>query len=747
MKNKALVTQYADQFKPYSGSENFLVTDWSKPFSGTLFRLPLRTPEQAETSMLSKRALSTVDAVQLLDALQVEASAMLLFLKNVEAIEIREYLQDETSSRLRFAANIKNIDKPLRQKRAFISDFRSHLPKLQSNPSHSTSADYTLAIECVNSIEKEQKIYAHQPIIYTESWVICNQLGGLSANKIAMDKDNALLRLIPWGGVAACIDCTDSSIGENSSRDGLAYCFLPLPVKTALPVMTNGFFELSSNRRDIWQGGADQTGDGRTRALWNVSLMKDVIAPSYIRLLLQLKTIIGFTETYQKMWPSIRTASPWKDLVESVLSLSQSQLLLQVNGFENSTSANAKSPIWVKCSEAILLPKVYQKYQLDPVDQSQLLNFLKMCSAPVVVCIPTLRDTLEESKTCPIVAFPSLVRQLLRSHNTSLILQKLHCRFLMKYCILDLHSDDVQSFTELNLLKVVPLTNNDVAAIAVYNQREVSAINELISMGFNATDALAALSASKFDVGTACDLITSDQFSKVKTNAKILILAGEEELNVFTSNSSTMIDRDALDPLSIEFLSSASLQRMSNVRNFQASLVVDLIKQLLPPAAINGSNYFDSSKLSGEEKILFDRFINSFWNYSRTKPDVVSAIVLGPPLVPIANDSSCYSLSRVSNLIGSTKGDTVLPQDLLEVMVTIGAHVVNSSLLQNAIAMPSVFWENVHSPSRSGVISAVEYALRSNKNITGNLTDDQKDNLRKYLVISEPIKRISGKQY
>ena len=37
--------------------------------------------------------------------------------------------------------------------------------------------------------------------------------------------------------------------------DGRAYCFLPLPIRTLLPLHINGYFELSSNRRDIWYGG------------------------------------------------------------------------------------------------------------------------------------------------------------------------------------------------------------------------------------------------------------------------------------------------------------------------------------------------------------------------------------------------------------------------------------------------------------------------------------------------------------
>ena len=32
-------------------------------------------------------------------------------------------------------------------------------------------------------------------------------------------------------------------------QPGQAFCFLPLPARTGLPVQINGFFELSSNRR------------------------------------------------------------------------------------------------------------------------------------------------------------------------------------------------------------------------------------------------------------------------------------------------------------------------------------------------------------------------------------------------------------------------------------------------------------------------------------------------------------------
>lgn len=39
---------------------------------------------------------------------------------------------------------------------------------------------------------------------------------------------------------------------ENVPKRGQVFCFLPLPVDSGLPVFVNGYFELSSNRRDIW---------------------------------------------------------------------------------------------------------------------------------------------------------------------------------------------------------------------------------------------------------------------------------------------------------------------------------------------------------------------------------------------------------------------------------------------------------------------------------------------------------------
>ena len=62
-----------------------------------------------------------------------------------------------------------------------------------------------------------------------------------------------------------------SQLAAACGRHSLA--FLPLPVRTGLPCHVNAFFELSTNRRDIWYG-ADLQGAGKLRSDWNAALLQ-----------------------------------------------------------------------------------------------------------------------------------------------------------------------------------------------------------------------------------------------------------------------------------------------------------------------------------------------------------------------------------------------------------------------------------------------------------------------------------------
>lgn len=107
--------------------------------------------------------------------------------------------------------------------------------------------------------------------VLREDWVVCNQLGGGAARSMALDAwRQEKVKMIPWVGVAAHLathlSTTSSgggggggggsgrSLSCSSSSGGRAFCFLPLPADTSLPVHINGYFELSSNRCGVAAG-------------------------------------------------------------------------------------------------------------------------------------------------------------------------------------------------------------------------------------------------------------------------------------------------------------------------------------------------------------------------------------------------------------------------------------------------------------------------------------------------------------
>ena len=763
----SVLDKFRDQFLPYEGHAGL---NFKKPFDGTLFRLPLRTTKQAETSMLSKRALSVDDALELLEHLRIEASAMLLFLKSVENIEIKVWNQNESKPKTLFRCGIHNISPEIRKKRSFVSDLSSESGKDKYN-----IADYSLTIQCEHG----------EHDAYIENWEVCNQLGGKLANIIAADPANKLLRLVPWGGVAACTRTTASHKMDSDSRpvqSGLAYCFLPLPIQTGLPVMVNGFFELSSNRRDVWQAGADMTGDGRTRAEWNISLMKDVIAPSYVRLLLRLRDSIGYTEIFQELWPSNKVPTPWSYVSLSVLQGAATEALLFVEdpdtikkvtvqaskvtsdvvpGFVTGALSllgggvnnNDRAPLvprgWIVCKEAVLIPDNADLNKVD-VDGTQLALFLKQSKQPLVQCNSKLRNILADSKTCTKLATPPFVRKILRECRSSNAVRYIPpvsmCPFLLYYCLSDCAAD--KPSIELDQLSILPLVSDLTGTLRMFTPDQSAAIANIGSMGFSLSASIWALSRSKFNIEQACDLLANDPVSSFSKNDgsvnddSIFIISDEETTNVFQDASQILLDRTKIGAKEIDFLGHSSMQKVCNIRTFKANLVPDLLRFILP------MSFFANVPVSGDslnesqlDKIKI--FLSKFWKFAALHPDVISAVAEGPAVVPTIDMKSFLPLSKMSNLIVECKGDVKLSSMMQNILRLIGVNIVDSLALPDKGSMPSVFWQYVNGPSRSGILSALDSITRNNPTAFQRLSTEQKDHLRLHIASCEPVKHIS----
>jgi sacsin len=187
--------------------------------------------------------------------------------------------------------------------------------------------------------------------VVCEEWLVCNQLGGGAAKQLALEtwKSERVKMNLPWIGVAAQLTSTAASGGSRRGRSlscgsgtaGRAFCFLPLPAETHLPVHINGFFELSSNRcvspdsqelrapcgapsaannlvttrrappphtcllphrRDVWHGD-DMSGAGRRRAVWNEALLNGAIAQAYAALLQEACQLLGPGPDFWRLLP------------------------------------------------------------------------------------------------------------------------------------------------------------------------------------------------------------------------------------------------------------------------------------------------------------------------------------------------------------------------------------------------------------------------------------------------------------
>ncbi|KAJ7350103.1 hypothetical protein OS493_038436 [Desmophyllum pertusum] len=137
--------------------------------------------------------------------------------------------------------------------------------------------------------------------------------------------------MLPRGGVACLLEKKNH---RSVQRRKKAYCFLPLPFETNLPVHINGHFALDHEaRRNLW---IDEAGHGGYRSDWNSALLSDVVASCYLTLLVEVRTflklpiaqganpcteneILQKIEAYETFFPrQPQTDQYWKTLVDSV---------------------------------------------------------------------------------------------------------------------------------------------------------------------------------------------------------------------------------------------------------------------------------------------------------------------------------------------------------------------------------------------------------------------------------------------
>ena len=426
--------RYAPDATPEAPGEQFTPVDaefkedFSDAFCGylgqffelkgsTMFRLPLRNRMQSQ-SLLSQTDAST-KIHELLKSFKSEAKKSLLFLKHVKKISISKI---DENGKLKREYDVTSImDEDDERKRHTISSLTNKLKGVPTRDIPWEGIIFPMILSDSNNINEE--------------WLV-HQCFGVDKKTMndANIPDGRSYGLLPRGGVAALVSSNRSSKSQYQTSH-VAYCFLPLPVYTSLPVHVNGHFALDPARRALWR----DTDSTKPLQKWNNFIKSHVLAPGYASLILEAKNYIPHCEREpeEKMpfFPSEGTAEfglHWYHNLFPNLSDSKDEwniLAIEVYRFLGSTRAPVlpvvvavdknKNPekessrrirSWLPAQEGFFLDRLKTK------TREPLWKLLLQIRLPVLVSSPlTICNGFKEAEIIPSMVNPKSIINALRN--------------------------------------------------------------------------------------------------------------------------------------------------------------------------------------------------------------------------------------------------------------------------------------------------------------------------------------------
>ena len=375
--------QYASHSTLFEGMFGFSFKS-GKEFEGTIFRFPFRKKDVK--SHLSDTVYNADKVISdLYQSFQLEAARVLLFLKHVTAIELYTWniegsCQEHYLSVMISPSCLRDVNL-MRNNADLLCDC-----SLQESSSTVTDL-YTCKVEVTGPAETDDD---DRSTVQVYNWLVSNTIGTSKSRVKHMAQD---LKVAPWVGVAVQVPtefvlatgCTlhwkDFSLSSEkvdidivkayevlqeklkqlsvedidatslpSTQKGYAFCFLPLPEPTGLPVNVHGYFRVADNRRSIKWPAPDVKGND---AKWNEELVHSLLIPSYAILLAARTKLFTFSnhgDSPYSWWPDphcVKYSPTWSSIIPDL-----SHLLLQLPVFWTGADGGK----WVSQDGAIFLP-------------------------------------------------------------------------------------------------------------------------------------------------------------------------------------------------------------------------------------------------------------------------------------------------------------------------------------------------------------------------------------------------------
>ncbi|CAL1387848.1 unnamed protein product [Linum trigynum] len=449
-----ILEQFPDQFSPFL----HFGCDLQHPFPGTLFRFPLRSSNVALRSQIKKEAYVIEDVMSLFASFSGVVSEALLFLRHVKKISV--FVKDGNGSEMQLLHHVRrnSVSEP-----EMVNAVDDVFSLIDRNRFSGLDKDQTVKM-LSKSIDKDF-LHKCQKIVVAEQnpcgsllhcWIMGECLGAGRGRKFSGGESH---KSIPWACVAAYIhsvnvdgeydesdmSChftpdlfkvSNASVQSRENFEGRAFCFLPLPISTGLPAHINSYFELSSNRRDIWFGN-DMAGGGKKRSDWNIYVLDNVAAPAYGHLLEKIAIEIGPCDLFFSYWPTAAVLEPWASMARKLyLFLSESGLRVLYT--------KARGGQWISSKQALFPDFSFHRIR-------DLVEALSDAGLPLVTASKLLVEQFMEACSSLNLLTPQLLRTLLirrkrgfKNRNAVVV--------TLEYCLVDLNPTQPENLYGLALL-------------------------------------------------------------------------------------------------------------------------------------------------------------------------------------------------------------------------------------------------------------------------------------------------------
>ncbi|XP_053176968.1 sacsin [Scomber japonicus] len=344
-KQQKRLRKFPNQFKPFINVFNCqlpLAQDSPYKYNGTLFRLPFRTEQESSVSEISSLYYNTTDIYSLVDEFSICGHRFILFTQHVGSMVLKYLKYEEPNpaaaqdvvsinksvwsskasygplSILKSAARVmKKVASTNRVPadvpksgciiRVVVEEFHNvfkRIVDLHSPLFRGSEEDPNQYFEMAAKGIQTRRLTDEMPqkAVEVTNWLICSCMDVTEALKFSLSDSGKRLGLVPCGGVAVLLSEEENrkwTVKTNTTPIGEIFCYLPLRIKTGLPVHINGCFAVTSNRKEIWKTD--------TKGQWNSVFMRHVIVQSYLAALTMLRSMAESGElldySYYAAWP------------------------------------------------------------------------------------------------------------------------------------------------------------------------------------------------------------------------------------------------------------------------------------------------------------------------------------------------------------------------------------------------------------------------------------------------------------